>query len=83
MTRYCPACKATYLSLTTCPRDGLVLTEAGPDPMLGQVLGDRSSRASSTLQNVMRVNEAEDRDDSVFEARRLTHKETAIRVVKR
>lgn len=39
--RYCPACKATFLSTTLCPRDGVRLTVEGGDPLLGEVLGSR------------------------------------------
>jgi len=39
--KYCPACSATYLSMSRCPRDGTAVTAEGGDPLLGQVLGGR------------------------------------------
>ena len=39
--RYCRSCKATFLSMINCPRDGTVLTVEGGDPLLGEVLGER------------------------------------------
>src|SRR5207302_3422069 len=40
--RYCRTCLATYLSTASrCPRDGSAVSAEGPDPLLGQVLGER------------------------------------------
>src|SRR5207248_2909037 len=32
--RFCPKCKATFLSLANCPRDKVKLTVEGGDPLL-------------------------------------------------
>ncbi len=37
--RYCPVCKATYLSRMQCPRDGSKLSLEQGDPLIGEVLG--------------------------------------------
>ena len=39
--RYCSLCGATFLAMTKCPRDNVVVKPDGGDPLLNAVLGER------------------------------------------